>query len=252
MSDYNQTISFGAKDSLPSGNPAKRILGADVDTELGLVAAAVSSKLDKFNTFSQESPDQSNDTTVFYDTSTGIYKKTTISNLSTPTLTGSIIAYAGDTTPSGYLECDGSNVSRTTYSSLFSAIGVTWGAGNGTTTFTLPDLRRRTMIGKGGTAGTGSPGIAVGSTGGAETKTIGTANLPSHNHFVFNGDSTTSTDVAASNYATASGAIPAADYAYRIGGSDTVPNRGLSSSVGSGTAFNVMAPSAVVGYFIKI
>jgi len=252
MSDYSQTISFGAKDSLPSGNPAKRILGADVDTELGLVASAISSKLDKFSTFSQESPDQTNDTTVFYDVSTGLYKKTTISSLSTPALTGSIIAYAGTTTPSGYLECNGANVSRTTYASLFSAVGVTWGAGDGTTTFTLPDLRRRTMIGKNGTAGTGSPGITVGSTGGAETKTLAQAELPSHYHLSFNTDTETVNSVTSSTYPTRSGAIPASDYAYTIAGTSSTPTVGRSSSVGSGTAFNLMQPTAVVGYFIKI
>jgi microcystin-dependent protein len=251
MSDYSQTISFGAKDSLPSGNPAKRILGADVDTELGLVASAISSKLDKFSTFAQEAPDQTNDTTVFYDVSTGLYKKTTISSLSTPALTGSIIAYAGTTTPSGYLECNGSNVSRTTYASLFSAVGVTWGAGDGTTTFTLPDLRRRTMIGKNGTAGTGSPGITVGSTGGAETTTLLTANVPSHQHLVFNTSSST-TAISGSNYPAYVGAIGATDLKYEIAGSGTIPTLGLTSSIGSGTAFNTMQPTAVVGYFIKI
>jgi microcystin-dependent protein len=250
MSDYNQTISFGAKDSLPSGNPAKRILGADVDTELGLVAAAVSSKLDKFNTFSQEAPDQTNDTTVFYDVSAGLYKKTTINSLSTPALTGSIIAYAGTTTPSGYLECDGANVNRTTYASLFAAVGVTWGAGDGTTTFTLPDLRRRTMIGKGGTAETGSPGITVGSSGGTETYALTSGNLPTHNHLVFNSGSST-TAVAPSTYSTQTGAIPASDYAYTIAGSGSIPDRGRTSSSGSSTAVNLMQPSAVVGYFIK-
>lgn len=54
---------------------------------------------------------------------------------------GSIICYAGATAPTGYLECDGSAVSRSTYATLFAAIGSTYGAGNGSTTFNLPDLR---------------------------------------------------------------------------------------------------------------
>jgi len=54
---------------------------------------------------------------------------------------GAIFWFARDTAPSGYLAADGSNVSRTVYASLFSAIGTTWGAGDGSTTFTLPDLR---------------------------------------------------------------------------------------------------------------
>ena len=54
---------------------------------------------------------------------------------------GSVFCMATTTVPSGYLECDGSDVSRSTYSGLFTAIGTTWGNGDGSTTFTLPDLR---------------------------------------------------------------------------------------------------------------
>lgn len=54
---------------------------------------------------------------------------------------GTIVAYASSTIPDGWLECDGSAVSRISYSELFTAIGITWGAGDATTTFNLPDLR---------------------------------------------------------------------------------------------------------------
>ena len=57
------------------------------------------------------------------------------------TPSGVVSAYAGDTAPSGWLLCNGSAVSRATYGALFAAIGTTFGAGNGTTTFNLPDLR---------------------------------------------------------------------------------------------------------------
>lgn len=56
---------------------------------------------------------------------------------------GTIIAYAGKTIPKGYLLCNGGAVSRTTYAKLFEAIGTTYGAGDGTTTFNLPNLHRR-------------------------------------------------------------------------------------------------------------
>ena len=55
--------------------------------------------------------------------------------------TGSVFMMATTTVPSGYRECDGSAVSRTTFADLFTAIGTTWGAGDGSTTFNLPDLR---------------------------------------------------------------------------------------------------------------
>ena len=54
-------------------------------------------------------------------------------------LVGSILAYVSETPPTGYLECDGSAISRTTYSELFAIIGTSYGYGNNSTTFTLPD-----------------------------------------------------------------------------------------------------------------
>ncbi len=66
---------------------------------------------------------------------------------------GVIMDYAGSSVPTGWLECDGSAVSRTTYAALFTAISTTWGAGDGSTTFNLPDFRGRARIGRGtGTA----------------------------------------------------------------------------------------------------
>ena len=63
--------------------------------------------------------------------------------------TGTVLDYAGATAPSGFLECDGSAVSRTTYASLFSVLSTVYGAGNGSTTFNLPDLRGRFALGRG-------------------------------------------------------------------------------------------------------
>lgn len=54
---------------------------------------------------------------------------------------GFISMFGGSSAPAGYLECDGSAVSRTTYAALFAAIGTTWGVGDGTSTFNLPDMR---------------------------------------------------------------------------------------------------------------
>ncbi len=61
--------------------------------------------------------------------------------------TGSIIAFAGNALPAGYLLCDGSKVSRTTYKKLFDVIGTTYGEGDGSTTFTLPNLIDRFLEG---------------------------------------------------------------------------------------------------------
>lgn len=61
---------------------------------------------------------------------------------------GSIIQFAGATIPSGWLLCDGSAISRTTYEDLFDAIGTTYGTGDGSTTFNLPNLKGRVAVGK--------------------------------------------------------------------------------------------------------
>ena len=62
---------------------------------------------------------------------------------------GSYIQHAGPTAPTGFIACDGAAVSRTTYADLFDVIGTTYGAGNGTTTFNLPDARGLVMVGAG-------------------------------------------------------------------------------------------------------
>ena len=79
-----------------------------------------------------------------------------------PVPTGSVLPFAGATVPSGFLECNGAAVSRTTYADLFTAIGTTFGTGDGTTTFNVPDMRQRFPLGK-AAAGTGS---TLGATGG--------------------------------------------------------------------------------------
>lgn len=61
--------------------------------------------------------------------------------------TGSIKPFAGTTIPDGYLLCDGSAVSRTTYAALFAVIGTTYGTGDGSTTFNLPALSARVPVG---------------------------------------------------------------------------------------------------------
>ena len=60
---------------------------------------------------------------------------------------GVAFPYAGKTVPSGFMACNGGTISRTTYAKLFAAIGTAWGAGDGSTTFKLPDWRNRTVMG---------------------------------------------------------------------------------------------------------
>ena len=93
---------------------------------------------------------------------------------------GVIEMFAGATAPNGWLICNGSTVSRKTYSDLFKVIGTTYGVGNSNDTFTLPDMRGRTPIGVG--TGAGLTARTLAATTGAESATLLEANLPSHAH----------------------------------------------------------------------
>tara|TARA_R100001460_G_scaffold84296_1_gene125553 strand:- start:1192 stop:1716 length:525 start_codon:yes stop_codon:yes gene_type:complete len=90
--------------------------------------------------------------------------------------TGTILPHGSSTAPTGFLSCDGSAVSRTTYADLFAVIGTTWGTGNGSSTFNLPDLRAAAI------RGTGTHGSSTnGNTGAAFTRgNVGTLENDMH------------------------------------------------------------------------
>lgn len=92
---------------------------------------------------------------------------------------GAYRTVATATAPIGYLAADGSAVSRTTYARLFAAVGTTYGAGNGTTTFNLPDVRGRTFVGK---KANDTDFDTIGETGGAKTHQLVSSEMPSHTH----------------------------------------------------------------------
>lgn len=106
----------------------------------------------------------------------------------TPSTTppGVILEYAGGSAPAGYLLCDGTAVNRTTYSALFAVIGVTYGPGDGASTFNLPDKRGRVGVGLdnmgGSDAGRLSVANTLGGSGGAATHTLTTNESPNHTH----------------------------------------------------------------------
>ena len=95
---------------------------------------------------------------------------------------GSVILWTTTSAPSDWLICDGSAISRSTYSALFAIISTTFGIGNGSTTFNIPDLRQRFPLGK-AVSGTGS---SIANTGG----------LIDHTHTVDPPNTTTSSDGA--------------------------------------------------------
>lgn len=129
--------------------------------------------------------------------------------------TGLIFENSSPDLPAGFLWCDGSAVSRAAYPRLFAKIGITYGAGNGTTTFNVPDLRGRVTAGRddmGGVAagrltnsGSGAPnvnGTQLGSAGGADRHALADSEMPTHSHDVWgntSGNSANATGLVNSN-----------------------------------------------------
>jgi microcystin-dependent protein len=96
-----------------------------------------------------------------------------------------VIDNAAAVVPPGFLLCDGSAVSRTTYATLFTALGGNsspWGTGDGSTTFNVPDLRGRATVGSGTGVYTGATSHPIGQVGGEELHILVTAELASHTH----------------------------------------------------------------------
>ena len=92
--------------------------------------------------------------------------------------TGEITLWGTSTAPTGWLIADGSTVSRSTYSALFAVLGTTYGAGDGSTTFGIPNLQGKFPVGKDASA----EFDVLGETGGSKTSALGVSNLPAHNH----------------------------------------------------------------------
>ena len=102
--------------------------------------------------------------------------------------TATIVPWSSSSVPTGFLECNGAAVSRSTYSALFAVIGTTYGSGDGSSTFGLPDLQDNVAIGKSGTKALASTGgantvAASGTVGGSTANaTLSTGQLASHSH----------------------------------------------------------------------
>lgn len=149
---------------------------------------------------------------------------------------GCIVPFTSDTVPENWLLCDGSAISRTEYDLLFSIIGTSYGVGDGSTTFNLPNLKGRVPTGK---DTTDTDFDTLGKTGGEKTHTMTVNEMPSHNHGV-------STNINCSSFGTnnaltrgAGGAIEWKDSSQYIGMS------------GGGQPFNVKDPFVVTNFIIK-
>lgn len=177
---------------------------------------------------------------------------------------GSVVDYCGTAAPSGYLFCYGQAVSRTvTYAALFSAIGTTFGTGDGSTTFNLPDFRGRIAAGKdnmGGTSAnrltgiTGSvDGDVLGAVGGEEGHALTSAENAAHTHFVANNTAATVLPSILTSTTTMLRQVGNGTNTqeYALGGDSTSATVGISSSSGSGTAHNTVQPTMVLNKIIR-
>lgn len=160
---------------------------------------------------------------------------------------GAVIDYTSDTMPSGnWMLLYGQAISRTTYATLFALIGTVYGVGNGSTTFNLPDVRGRVVAGQDDMGGTsanrltnpgsttgGIDGDVLGGTGGAETHTLLTAQMPSHTH-----------------------TLPVGNIGGSTGGTiahtDTGNSPYSTSSSGSDTAHNNVQPTIILNKIMKV
>jgi microcystin-dependent protein len=177
-----------------------------------------------------------------------------LTNLPGTVPSGAMMSYAGISEPSGWLFCDGRAINRVTYAALFAAIGTTYGPGDGSTTFNIPDLRGRVLAGKDNmgtmgsanrltTAGSGVNGTVLGATGGAETITLVESEMPAHYHLdgYVNGTSTSS----GSYGSTVAAATNDMDFA---GTGTAHPN---TSTVGGGQPHDNVQPTLVANTIIK-
>jgi microcystin-dependent protein len=178
MSNYNIQISWSGKDALSDSDPAKVISGADFQTEFEAIKTAVNSKAELAGNSGQNF-EANNLTVAGTATINNATFSGTVSGI-TVLPVGSVFPYIASSAPSGFLNCDGTAVSRTTYSDLFAVIGTSFGTGDGSTTFNLPDLRGRTVIGVG--TGSGLTARTLAATGGAETHTLTVDEMPAHTH----------------------------------------------------------------------
>jgi microcystin-dependent protein len=165
---------------------------------------------------------------------------------------GVINIYAGAIPPAGYLICDGSEVSRTQYPDLFNVVQTTYGAGDGSTTFNLPDLRGRSSIGAG--TGAGLSPRSIGSAVGEETHMMASNEVASHRHVVagaVHAYGTTTNLVnpgeVGPNYSGSIGAGSNWGFVWDFSGSYTQPPVESQNQA----PFNVMQPSLVLNYIIK-
>lgn len=196
-------------------------------------------------------------TELFFKNEDGNVIQMTFSGQSQTLPAGMVLAYAGDVAPGGYVFCFGQALSRTTYAALFSAIGTAFGAGDGSTTFNVPDIRGRVPAGKddmgGAAAGRLSAritGTTRGAVGGVEQHTLLLAEVPAHSHTITITDPGHTHTYSAPQggngaFGGGSGVTPSTT------GSSTTGITASANSQGGGGSHTNLQPTIILNYLIK-
>lgn len=164
-----------------------------------------------------------------------------VSTATTVVPVGSIQMFAGSAAPNAsWMICNGAAISRTTYAALFALTGTTYGAGDGSTTFNLPNLTGRFPL------GVSSPTYPLAGTGGSETHTLSVNELAPHTHGA--GSLTTSFAYKTSTNTGAPNARDGADA--QLYNSSAIT--GSTASTGSGTPFSKMPPYIAINFIIRV
>lgn len=180
-----------------------------------------------------------NTTQPWYQFFIALWRRTGTAQGSTTSPTGMIMAFGSASLPLGWLICNGAAVDRVIYAALYSVIGTTWGSGDGSSTFNVPDFRNRFLV------GAGTLGFAT--RGGASSFTLGVGNLPSHTHTVTDPGHSHSTLAQAS---TSTAGAAAGDVT--TGGTTGTATTGITlGNTGNGDPVNFLPPYAALAFGIK-
>jgi microcystin-dependent protein len=175
-----------------------------------------------------------------------------------PKPVGIVDDFAGTTAPSGWLMCYGQPISRTTYALLFGAIGTTFGVGDGSTTFNIPDCRGRVIAGQDDMGGSsanrltspastigGIDGDVMGATGGEEAHVQTEAQLATHTH-IQNSHTHSYTTTGSTNQFDSGGN----NAIQNSNGATTGATTATNQNTGSSAAFNVVQPTIIMNKII--
>ena len=157
---------------------------------------------------------------------------------------GEIRMFAGNFAPRGWAFCDGSLLPISQNSALFSILGTTYG-GDGRTTFALPNIQSRIVVGEG--LGPGLSNYRLGQVGGTETNTLNSTQLPNHTH-----DFTVNVNTSKGEEARATGVLSANDNSFIQQSSNGNLGGVSTSSTGQNQSVNNMQPYIVVRYIIAL